>query len=545
MDMRRIPLILWLGLFGILVAGYFVLRGFGFLTLSTPAWSKPVPPGDQEIAYIQAATNSASWERFVAGIRRVKKEWPELIVDDRKAFPDQSAAVPEVVLSVPGASGKLWIRWYKLTSDGGTQTWIRELARRDPAPLAVIGGGSSDRARDLARALAEQKDWQGSRPVLLITTATADSIYPGGVDPFPQSLMSLYDGRSWRFCFTNSQMAEAIWNFVWTRDDLRPFVNQYPLLPSGIAQALGGDIWGSLPLLAWGIQQPQPYFVHVVEWLDDPYSRDLANQFSALFSNPDGLAMPPNRLYVAYSVGGLMTPNPREEIAVRNLIELIRPWREARFLLILPAVDKPVRRFLRTLAVAGPREVRNVVAVTGDSISFNTLCHNRHFAWNVQELPVPVIAFCHHNPVAWDGDSPAWALPGGSSGLVQAVPIGTDEELLNADIVRLLVEAVFNLDIVPGRLPQAILVSSPSIVATGDDLNDQIRKRRKDYFGPNGNRKGGSGEYIVVLTPHFAAHGNVLPEATVEVWFRRSRDPMHTVWERAKKLDIDYRESRR
>src|SRR5262249_47797041 len=154
----------------------------------------------------------SSWERFVAGVRRVKEEMPELGVDLANAFPDETAAVPEVVLSMEGCPHKLWIRWYKLTSDLGVDQWVEALAQRVPPPLAVIGGGSSARARDLAKALAGQPQWKGDAPLLLITTATADKVRldeerqpvltPEMVDqgkhPW-RDLMDIYPRRSFRF----------------------------------------------------------------------------------------------------------------------------------------------------------------------------------------------------------------------------------------------------------------------------------------------------------------------------------------------------------
>src|SRR5437016_186374 len=169
----------------------------------------PVPGGDQEVAWIHAATSGASWERFVAGVHRARHDWPRLQVDDRRAFLDQTTAVPEVVLGVDGAAGQLHIRWYKLTSETDSAYWVRRLAGRSPAPLAFIGGGTSDRALELARALADQTAWYGWRPLLLITTATANTIYldPAvGADPAgagPNDLMAVYPEKSFRFCFTN------------------------------------------------------------------------------------------------------------------------------------------------------------------------------------------------------------------------------------------------------------------------------------------------------------------------------------------------------
>lgn len=526
--MRRLRYLLWLGLVGILVAGYFVLGSFGILGTTLEVKAKAVPPGDQEVAYIQAATNGASWERFVTGMQRIEKVWPGLKIDPANAFPNQSAAVPEVVLSLPGSPARLWVRWYKLTSEANSEQWVAALTQRDPPPLALIGGGSSDRARDLAQALQEHRArWHGEPPLLLITTATADYV---GVSVPMQSLMSIYEGLSYRFCFTNSQMAEAIWDFVWTRDDLRPYTKPNTVLPGAIGQLAGGDLWGGLPWLLWGSAQPQPYMVHIVRWLDDPYSRDLAHQFWTLFDDPDYPSMPINLLSVPYSVGGFLTPNPRESLAVQQMIRYMPLSHEERFLLILPAVDKPARRFLRALASAAPREVGNVVVVTGDSISFNTLYRDRQVSWNILDLPAPVVAFCHQNPVAWDEEGEGQAKPQQTT--------GTDDELLNADIMQLLVEAAFGLSVPPQAGAPA-----PVLLASSAQLNEQIKRRRALYFGPDGNRLGGSGEFLTVLRP-LVVGGRVLPHATLEVWARR-RAADHHYWERIKKLEIDYQEGRR
>jgi hypothetical protein len=532
--MRRVRVILWLGLLAILLAGYFVLRSFGILAPHAQLRAMPVPEGDQEVAFIQGATQGATWERFVAGIQRVKQTWPDLVIEDDNAFPEQSAAVPEVSLSYPGCQGKLWFRWYKLTSDASSEQWVRELSRRNPAPLALIGGGSSDRARDLAQALAAQTTWHGSRPLLMISTATADSVHLREFDPVPQPLMAIYPGRSYRFCFTNSQMAEAIWDFVWTQDDLRPFTKPNPLLPAGITQAAAGDLWGSLGPLLLGTTLPQPYMVHIVEWLDDPYSRDLARQFRQVFSNPENPPMPINSFSVPYSVGGFAKPNPREAMVVQALIGFMPPSPDERFLLILPAVDRPARRFLRSLALSAPREIGNVVVVTGDSIAFNTLYRDRKTVWNIQDLPVPIVVFCHQDPVAWDGAGAAGVMDAETA---RSFTSGTDEELLNADIVTTLVESAFGLDKPLSATPAA------AIVGNADDLNAEIRRRRSDYFAADGNRQGGSGEYLVTLRPVIFA-GRVLPLATLEVWTRRRAAPDQRFWDRVKKIELDYQESR-
>src|SRR5262245_57442351 len=128
--MHRLRLLWWLMPAALLLAGYLTLRGFGVLGAATQL-AMPVPPGDQEIAWIQPATSGSTWQRLLAGIERVRKDWPALRVDERNAFPEQTTAVPEIGLSLQGVPGTLWIRWYKMSSEAGIVKWTQELARRN------------------------------------------------------------------------------------------------------------------------------------------------------------------------------------------------------------------------------------------------------------------------------------------------------------------------------------------------------------------------------------------------------------------------------
>ncbi|HTK78494.1 MAG TPA: hypothetical protein VL371_24760 [Gemmataceae bacterium] len=514
------------------------LRGLGYGRGDLEA--PPVPAGDQEVAWIHAATSGPSWERFVAGVHRARRDCPELQVDDSRAFLDQTTAIPEVVLGKTGASGRLRIRWYKLTSETPSARWVRTLARRDPPPLAFIGGGSSDRAVDLALALAEQKDWAGVAPLLLITTATANTIVldadraPPG-EPGPKRLMDIYPGRSFRFCFTNEQMAQAVVDFVWSQPDLRPYGNPLP----AIAAAAAPDPWTAISLLA-AQAKTFPPSAAALEWDDDPYSVDLSTQFKLAFHEsqwPDVLVrLKPS---IPFSVGGFDRPNTWEAAAAEMLLrEQWSPWE--RQLLVLPAGPAAARRVLRALTGAAPLAGRNLVAIGGDSMNINTVYRDADIAWNVRSLPVPFVFFAHQNPVAWDeeqikagsvsdgrrtGDSsPSVANASGSDLLP---PNGTDDVLLHADLLRRLAEGAFQ----------------PSgLMANADGLADRLRERQPAFFDPSGDRQGGRGEFVVCLRPQIIdAEGpaaQVLAAATLDVWTRR--DATASRWQLVKRLVIDY-----
>src|SRR5258708_7868586 len=81
----------------------------------TQAIPRRVPEGDQEIVWLNAATNAVAWERFIAAIRRLQEN-PDFgleIVDDRDAFPTHTTVVPEIAVTWKGNRSRLWFRWYK------------------------------------------------------------------------------------------------------------------------------------------------------------------------------------------------------------------------------------------------------------------------------------------------------------------------------------------------------------------------------------------------------------------------------------------------
>lgn len=495
-----------------------------FGSLSAPR-ARPVASGDHEIAWIHAATNTATWERFVAGARQCKREWPDLVADVSGAFLDMTTGVPEVSLSMHGSERRLRIRWYKLTSETGIEHWVRELAARDPPPLAILGGGSSDRARDLALALKKQDGWKGSPPLLLITTATADAVQveseagspPMAGQPDPPKLTAIYAGRTFRFCFQNSQMAEAIVDFVWSQPDLRPHGD-----PSRIARRAGVS-WAGAKRLdtflgTFGLLPPLvPTQVFTVGWDDDPYSLDLAERFQRVLIHPERGVNNVTEYYNAYSVGDYNEPNRQEAGVVTKLAQDISHSPRERRMLVLPTLVQPARRILRKLAISNPAAVRNVVAVTGDSINFNNIYRDRHVTWNVQEMPLPLVFFCHQDPVAWDDVN--WQTPD----LARRARSATDDVLLNSEMLRLIVTA----------WPSTRTPTDP------DDFAKNLRGLSPAFFAPDGNRLGGSGEFVVCLRPHFKGE-EVLPSATVEVWRRDSRRPEEPGWQLHRRFEIRY-----
>ncbi len=499
------------------------------------AVARPVPKGDQEVAWLNPATNAVSWERFVAAVQRLKTDRPELhlhVFADAAAFPTQTADVPELAISVGDSGPRLWFRWYKLTGDLGPRQWVQAFAQRRPTPLAIIGGGSSDRARDLATVLSEEQHRFASPPLFLISMASLE-----------QDLMAIYPGRSFRFCFTNHQIAEAVSDFLWSQEDLRP---------------------DSAP-------------VYLVRWEDDPYSGDLANEFRRALGPedpPTGVDRPagvfyhrlqgvgaarqfarswawwggragsggdpvginlgellPDRLNppgpfwsstIPYSVGSFNQPNHWEEGAAEKLMnELDQHPDQQRPLLVLPAAPQPARRFLRALLTMSPLEARRFVVATGDAVDFNTIYRDRNTGWPIQNLPVPLVFFCQRNPVdpsAFQPDPPGGdTRPPDPSGPTST---GTQDLLLYRDLTGTLVEAAF----VDGKL-----LDSPDAVSA--QFGAMKLKDGRGRFTRRGNQHSGTGEFVVCLRPVHVGD-RFLPQAKLQVWNRSDEDGKGRKWVR-------------
>lgn len=442
-----------------------------------PARPAAVPAGDQELAWLNTTTSGTTWERFVSGFVRTQLAVPGLTVDDSGAYADATTAVPELVLGMAGREGKLRLRWYKLTTDAPADTWVKALADRDPAPLAVIGGGSSDRALELARALAARHPDPTTGPLLFITTATADLCRPDDDDLAGRRLIDIYAGRSFRFCFTNRQMADAVIDYVWRTPDLRP----------------GPPADG------------RPPKVLSVVWKDDPFSTDLYQRFGDALRGK----APLDTREVLFSVGGQTVPNFYEAQAAADILDYFRANPAGRAVLVLPTVTNPARRLLRAIVAGDPAVRGRLVAVTGDGIPVNAVYRDTNFAWPVAALPVPLVLFCHNNPVGWDGPGDPPAPPG----YALAPPTSADDVLHFADIGKHIVEASY---------PAGGLVTGPAALAA------RLRDQKPALFDPDGERQGATGEYVCVLRPP-AAPGDPARLHVVRQTRARAWEPVRTV----------------
>ncbi len=445
---------------GLLLAGsYLALRGLGLLEGRTVAEVKQVPAGHQEIAWVAPATSSDVWERLIAALRHVAREWPSrhpeqppLQVSFDQAFLQLTADVPEIALSLPGTTDvKLWIRWYKLTSEIDSRQWFAKLARRWPPPLAIIGGDTSDRALDQALALRYLRgQWRGADPLYLLTTATADrfhpvpteqlqdpsalelvedvralkllgastvgmlhgpgygapllattALFPGRPGNVPR-LIEVYQGHSFRFSFTNKHMVATMVDFLKKHPEVCPDFNSQPTVLAGAVTL--ADPWASLARLA-AAGHFRPFLLYTVAWKDDRYSVDLAERFAKGFRETFPAA--PDSPFqstilstvVRYSVGDYYQPNLREVMAVDTYLNDRDVYPDYHHLLVVPTGSQRARRLLRTLSRRAPHEVRNLVALSGDAIAFNQIYRDRDIAWNILDIPINLMFFSHRNPI--------------------------------------------------------------------------------------------------------------------------------------------------
>jgi len=553
--MRRLRLTLLLAIIlaGVGWGGYL---GWQYLAGAGVAEVPELADGHQEVAWIAPATSGDSWERLVAALKNLEKDWPtvhadlpRLRVSFQGAFLEQTASVPQIALSFEGTDkAKLWIRWYKLGGEGHRQQWLEKLKNRGRPPLAIMGGDTSDRAISMAKRLESMKsEWSGAPPLLLITSATAYRFYPGDnqstaliQDEWPK-LMGVYKDRSFRFCFNTKRIAETVMDFLEENPQVWPeYQGDAVTLATALAQ---GNALGSLAVLH-AAGHFRPTYLYTLAWRDDRYSQDLADHFWKEFVNlfylgDSAAAFPHNTTNnVQYSVGDFFQPNPSELQAIGIYLGLMRPYANHHHLLAMPTGVHQARRFLRALCQQAPAEVHNVVVVSGDSINFNNVYRDRDLAWNVLDVPVPLVFFSHRNPV----DESA----GFREDQAQADDFsttGTQDLLLLRDVIEALLLAA--------RTPSGWSTDSQAVRDRMHDLrwhNNRVDDAREHpaaeksppLFDAEGDRQPRTGEHVVWLQPS-REFGRILPKARLSIWRIDPQIADELTWKQAREpLVVEY-----
>jgi hypothetical protein len=531
---------------------YLTAQGLGLWEGSTGAQVKALISEEQEIAWIEPATNTDDWAQFVSGLARLEANWPkirgplgqlnlELGQESGGAFPQLTADVAEVALFFAEApERKLWVRWYKISGDNPAEAWVEKLRARAKPPLAIVGGGTSDRAFALARALvkAQADRWQGKPPLFLITTATAETDRPPPVDaadPQPgKRLMEVYPERTFRFCFTNGAMVRALLGFL--RENPQAWVEP-AAGPSALASA--GAVAVGDPVAALGFLQAAGHLgpkLFTISWEDDSYSRDLEVLFRSQCKLWHPFAEPEDLGALPYSVGDAYQPNAAERTSVDLFLSFHAP--PPRSILVLPAAVQRMRRYLGFLCKTSPAAARNLVVVNGDAITFHNVYRDRDFAWNMLDLPVPVVFFAHRNPVDTNAAS-TWGFAWQRDEDKKRSNTGTHDLLLYRDIIEAMLYAAFedgrllgDADRVRDRLGHTcwrpIGEDHPGApdsddAARGHVQNSLIHGGEKlsghELFDRAGDRRPGTGEHVVWLRPNFAGERlALLTPCTISIW---------------------------
>jgi hypothetical protein len=185
-------------------------------------------------------------------------------------------------------------------------------------------------------------------------------------------------------------------------------------------------------------------------------------------------------------------------------------------LLIVAGQFQPTRRFLEALARAAPDIPQRLVVVAGDTISFNHIYRDRLAAWRTQDLPFPLVFFCHRNPI----DPAAGFDP--DHGQVT----GTEDVLLFRDIVESVVAAFGHAD--AASVKPADLADKLRTIRL---LNGRFGYDPQGFplFDEHGKRNGGTGEHVVYLRP-IRKGELVLSVAKAEVWTRDAAPGQRPIW---------------
>jgi hypothetical protein len=104
-----------------------------------------------------------------------------------------------------------------------------------------------------------------------------------------------------------------------------------------------------------------------------------------------------------------------------------------------------------------------------------------------------MIFFTHHDPVRWDSPQTKLNRP------ALLPPTSTEDVMHFAEIVRVAAEATFK---------------DTQVVSNSVELSKTLKSQFANFFSSGGNRRGGTGEFVLVFRP------NMNSTAKLEIWKR-------------------------
>lgn len=184
--------------------GRLLLLGGGLLALSMVyilAWEgrDRRPRADDAAGVAVFFPDRRDWEDFRAGVRDVAaRAGAEVVRDDPDAMTLRGKKAGRLVrFTWHGAGGLI-----------DTREAVRRMADSASPPVAVVGSSNSVLTVALAEALRDAAEGSGRPgPVLLVPWATAVSVEAPGMGPGTVPLLSIYPGRTFRFCADNQRLA--------------------------------------------------------------------------------------------------------------------------------------------------------------------------------------------------------------------------------------------------------------------------------------------------------------------------------------------------
>jgi len=440
-----------------------------------------VPVGTHEIAWLAPSNSSVTWQRFVEAVLFFSHSncGQDISIDSRGAFPSNPRTIPAIKFTWKSRS-LIW-SWYRTDDE---YEIVGKLITRFPQPIAIIGGASTESAIKLATAITKDGSPNVTdRPVMILTTATANHLRGNERNFYGrENLMTLHKGLSFRFGFSNYQMATLILDFLKEQN-------------------------------TWSGPLPAPW---IMRWVDDPYATDLEEAIdSAWRSLPEKDKIQKGFsqiISIKSSVGGLQRPNSDELLAASNFASraIVNSNTEGNWLALCGQLF-PSRRLLKTLAQFTDSRLKGYTIISGDTLGFNTVYRDWEELWPVKDLPFSVVFFCHQNPVSSEyGFNPN--PPAEKKNLAS----GTDDLLLNRDLIQALTEAWRNIGEADNSATLASVIRNIKYSHDGP----RFAPLEADFsflFDNDGNRNSGSGEHIVTLSPSRLPR-DMKKEGTVEVW---------------------------